>query len=131
MFTLSWSFLANKRRTISILVCVLGFATLAHSQQFEGANASSERVLIDYRSGQYAELAWYRIGAGSTPLRERWIASPVVNGFRLTANNESKLLKPGTYVEYTRVNRNSSLFQCSAGCTVTMPRLIASNANPK
>jgi hypothetical protein len=106
----------------------LCFSATTQAQTFEGANSSSERIVIQMSSNGLAELAWYPRGAGNLPKREVWLAAPDLNGFRLTAPADSSLKKAGDSITYTLVSTKSTNMHCRSGCAATMPNLIARRA---
>lgn len=106
----------------AIFLCMTGIANAA---DYTGANASSEPIVIKYVGGSVAEVV-ITPRASQAKISEQWTARSTARGFIITSPERSRMfIKPNIEVEYLRVNKHSSLFECKKGCGSTMPNLIS------
>jgi hypothetical protein len=104
---------------------VLPASTMVHALVYEGVNQTGQPVLISYENTGVAQISMAVSRAVPVAVKETWRADPILNGFSLTAPNDSSLKKAGVRVEYERVNRSPTLLSCKAGCGPSVPYLIA------
>jgi hypothetical protein len=111
---------------VFVAASLLMLGTLSHAVVYQGASGSNDVITIDYPSGGInAEVSVTSTTANRPAIKETWLASPLVDGFSLTAPAASALKNIGVKVEYRQVNKNSTLYQCTAGCGSTVPYLIS------